>query len=88
MNEEQIKELLLVNFCDGDSWNDAKADHFTHEGALEIAKFYYNAGVEEERERIWKEVNTPEATFGIVDKNDIGGAIMLDDLKEIIHPKK
>lgn len=48
----------------------------------------YEIGVKEERERIWREVNTPEATFGIVDKNDIGGAIMLDDLKEIIYPEK
>ena len=45
MNEEQIKELLLANFCDGDSWDDAKADRFTHEGALEIAKYFYTAGL-------------------------------------------
>ena len=44
MTTEQIKEHLLANFCDGDSWEDAKADRFTHEGALEIAKYFHDEG--------------------------------------------
>ena len=44
MTTEQIKEHLLANFCDGDTWDDSKADRFTHEGALEIAKYFHDEG--------------------------------------------
>jgi|CXWL01.1.fsa_nt_gi hypothetical protein len=44
MNEENIKKELLANFCDGDSWKDADAVSFTKEGALDIAKHFYELG--------------------------------------------
>ena len=49
--EEELKEHLLANFCDGDSWIDARADRFTHEGALDIAKYFYAQGEQDMSER-------------------------------------
>jgi len=69
MTEEQIKEHLLANFCDGDSWEDAKADRFTHEGALEIAKYFHDEGF-----KAGSEQNNP-AVEGTETEEDIRGAI-------------
>jgi len=89
MTEEQIKEHLLANFCDGDSWEDAKADRFTHEGALEIAKYFHDEGfkagseqnnptvegTETEEEQIRKFTN--RLSFGLHVSNDTMDAIRL-----------
>ena len=60
--EEKIKEHLLANFCDGASWNDARADRFTHEGALDIAKYFYAQGEQDMLSRA-KEAMPKEETI-------------------------
>ncbi len=56
LTSEELKEHLLANFCDGDSWMDARADRFTHEGALDIAKYFYELGLTAQRLAIVEEV--------------------------------
>jgi len=41
---EALKPILLDNFCDGDSWEDARSAMFTRHGALDIASFFYEKG--------------------------------------------
>ncbi len=42
-----IKTILLANFCDGDSWEDADATSFTKDGVLEIAEFFYHQALQD-----------------------------------------
>jgi hypothetical protein len=44
---KKLKEILLANFADGDSWEDADALSLTKHGALEVAEFFYEMGVAE-----------------------------------------
>lgn len=43
---EKLRAELLVNFCDGYSWEDARAVTFTQHGVLDIALFFYELGLE------------------------------------------
>lgn len=52
LRDEMLKQHLLANFCDGSSWKDARADRFTHEGALDIAKYFYDLALLSERTRL------------------------------------
>ncbi len=52
LTAEMLKKHLLANFCDGDSWMDARADTFTHEGALDIAEYFHTLGKKAGREEM------------------------------------
>lgn len=41
-----LRQHLLANFCDGDSWEAADALSLTKHGALDVAKYFFLLGVE------------------------------------------
>ena len=45
--EVNLKQHLLANFCDGDSWEEADAVSFSKNGALEIAKYFFELNRQE-----------------------------------------
>ena len=55
---EELKKILLANFCDGDSWNEADAVTFAKNGALDIAEFFYSLSLKSVEE--WAEKNAKE----------------------------
>ena len=42
--EEKLKEHLLANFADGDSWEEADALSLSKHGALDVAGYFYELG--------------------------------------------
>lgn len=41
-----LRQHLLANFCDGDSWEAADATSLTKHGALHVAEYFFLLGVE------------------------------------------
>lgn len=54
-NLESLREDLLANFNDGQSWEDADALSLTKHGALEVAQHFFEAGIKVAMELVEQE---------------------------------
>jgi len=70
-----LKQQLLANFCDGDTWEDADASTFTIHGALAIAEYFYQIGGKN------RECEIAEHLDSLTDTNDYSDPKWTDDTR-------
>jgi hypothetical protein len=78
MEWEEVGKLYFCDYKD--------IDEFTGDAKVIITSLIKQAE-ERERERIIKEVMESDKNFGIVDGNDKGGAILIEDIIKIVKGK-
>ena len=85
--ESIVEELLLANFCDGNSWKDADSVTFTKYGALEIALFFYNHAKEDTVREVVERIDGIKR-YDVYDGGDAlsedGDYIKYNDLKSAL----
>ena len=75
---KKLKEHLLANFCDGDSWENADALSLTKHGALDVAEYFYKLGARVLLEEVIKCIDEMKEDCDKCDANISGNEVLTD----------